>query len=131
MRTRQLALVGALIAVVGCSTTESPPTSPPAVPVEVEAVEEVAPEAGEATVTVEITDAAALAALPGADGADGTVDKVVGQCANCSLGMAGDPAHAVHGGDYTFHLCSASCQEAFSNDPEGILARLGGDPKAD
>lgn len=82
------------------------------------------PPAAAAAVT--LSDPAALAALPAADAADGTVDKVVARCASCGLGMDGDPAHASHIGDYTFHSCSASCQDNLESNPDQVVARLEG-----
>jgi len=118
MLTTRLTLLWALPLVAACGgSSEAPPAQPTPPPAKAQA-----PAASPST--VDITSEAALAVLPVADAADGTVDKVVGQCASCSLGMAGDPAHVVHGAGYTFHLCSDSCEQSFVADPEGTLARI-------
>jgi len=62
--------------------------------------------------------------LAAADAHDGAVDKVVGECAGCMLGMSGDPAHAVQHEGYELHFCSSSCKEGFAADPDAGLRRL-------
>ena len=68
--------------------------------------------------------AGSLAALAKADAADGAPDKVVSKCPTCMLAMDGKAAFSATCGEYTVHLCSEGCKEAFAKDPEGALAKL-------
>jgi aspartate 1-decarboxylase len=55
---------------------------------------------------------------------DGAADKIISQCGVCALHMEGDAAHAVQVGDYTLHMCSAACKDAWEKDPTGSMAAL-------
>ncbi|MFO1076270.1 MAG: hypothetical protein U1E73_00925 [Planctomycetota bacterium] len=64
-----------------------------------------------------------VAKLEKADAADGKVDKIVEKCAGCSLGMNGNPAHAVKVGGYTLHFCD-HCADGKAKDPTKVLTAL-------
>jgi hypothetical protein len=66
-------------------------------------------------------DAAVLAK---ADRMDGAEDKIISQCGVCSLHMEGDAAHTVQAGDYTLHMCSGACKDAWEKDPALSMATL-------
>jgi len=53
------------------------------------------------------------AKLADADAADGTTDKVVSQCAGCSLRMDGSDEHTLTAHGYPLHFCSADCRDRF------------------
>ena len=55
---------------------------------------------------------------------DGAKDKIVSQCGLCSLHMEGSAEHTVQAGDYTLHMCSAECKDAWEKDPVASMAAL-------
>jgi len=66
-------------------------------------------------------DEATLAGLASADAMDGAADQVVSKCAGCRLMMDGKEEHSVAVGEYTLHLCSATCRDHFVGDlPSGL-----------
>jgi hypothetical protein len=71
-------------------------------------------------------DAAASALLAKADAEDGTEDKVVTKCAVCSLHMDGSEEYEVKAGEYSLHMCSASCKSHFESDPKAGMAAIAG-----
>lgn len=102
-----------LVAFAGCSgdaakPAEKPPETPP----------QVTPSDMQAAPTPEI-----VAKLEKADAADGKTDKVVEKCAGCSLGMNGNPAHAVKVGGYTLNFCD-HCADGKAKDPMKVLTAL-------
>jgi hypothetical protein len=104
-------LVSALCLVAcGGSGDETPAAAP--VPQEPAAV---------SAASLPVANAAVLAE---ADLMDGDKDKVVSQCGLCSLFMEGDAAHAVQAGEYTLHMCSAECKDAWEKDPVASMAAL-------
>ena len=72
-------------------------------------------------VTLQPEEATILAA---ADQVDGQADKVVAQCANCQLNMAGKPEYALQAGEYAMHFCSESCKSQFSEDMHASIQAL-------
>ena len=68
--------------------------------------------------------AKALAGLSTADQADGLEDKVVEQCAGCSLAMEGDPAHLIEAQGYSLHMCNADCKVGYEADLQQNLEDL-------
>ena len=47
---------------------------------------------------------------------DGLEDKVVEECAGCSLQMAGDPAYVIEVEGYSLHMCNESYKTAMRSD---------------
>jgi hypothetical protein len=68
--------------------------------------------------------AADVAVLAEADLMDGAKDGIISQCGMCSLHMEGNAAHAVQAGDYTLHMCSKECKDAWEKDPVLSMATL-------
>lgn len=66
----------------------------------------------------------AVAILAAADAHDGKTDKVVSECATCSLAMAGHAGHAVTHEGYTLHFCSDACRRNFQKDPAKGIDRM-------
>ena len=62
--------------------------------------------------------------LAAADRVDGQTDKVVANCANCRLNMAGKPEHALQAGEYAMHFCSESCKTQFAEDMHASIQAL-------
>ena len=59
-----------------------------------------------------------------ADQKDGAVDKVVHQCAGCSLGMPGEDKWPLKVQDYTMHFCKQACLDKFQVDPAVAINAL-------
>ena len=65
-----------------------------------------------------------IAKLALADQKDGAVDKVVHQCAGCSLGMPGEDKWPLKVQDYTMHFCRQACLDKFQVDPAVAINAL-------
>ena len=68
--------------------------------------------------------AKALAGLSSADQADGLEDKIVEECAGCSLQMAGDPAYVIEVEGYNLHMCNESCKDGYEKELSKNLEAL-------
>ncbi|MEQ1632544.1 MAG: hypothetical protein ABL997_09235 [Planctomycetota bacterium] len=65
-----------------------------------------------------------IAKLALADQKDGAVDKVVHQCAGCSLSMPGEDKLPLKVQDYTMHFCKQECLDKFKVDPAVAINAL-------
>lgn len=69
-------------------------------------------------------DAAIELILAKADAVDGKVDKVIGKCPKCNLGMDGKAEHTMKFAGYEMRFCTKGCLGEFEASPKAMLTAM-------